>query len=140
MVEPLQKTSVIVNNASLQTFSRNGLYLNSKPIEELVVLEVTNLAVNQVKTFNLAELNIALKPLSLWVKYPSNPLGTITLNLLLNGTVINSLLIPATLVYSLPFTVIRPGFNVSISSDKAIDRVVIFAEQISILDTIYPTS
>lgn len=132
------KSSLSTNNGSVQTFVRNGLHLNSKPVEEVLILEILNFAANTTRTFKLAEYDLALKPLSLWAKYVQNPGGTITMNLLLGTTVVNSLAIPGTNVYTFPYTIIRPKFDVSITSDRAIERLVIFCEQVYILDIVNP--
>jgi hypothetical protein len=137
-MNPFVESQISINNASLQTITRRGKNLYTKMVEEIYILEAGSLAANTAKTFNLSEDGVALKLLSIAGRRTNNAAWNATLNFLEGGVNVGTFIFPSTTLVAFPYLVLKPGLDLSIISDQAVERVAIYCEQIYIRDVIYP--
>lgn len=136
-MNPFVESQISINNASLQTISRRGKNLYTKMVEEIYILEAGSLAANTAKIFNLSDDGVALKLLSIAGRRTTNAAWNVTLNFLEGSVNVGTFVFPSTTLVALPYLVLKPGLDLSIVADQAVERVSIFCEQIFIRDVIY---
>lgn len=137
-MNPFVENQITIGSASVQTVSRRGKNLYTKFVEEIFILEAGSLAANTAKTFNLSDDQVALKLLSIAGRRTTNAAWNVTLNFLEAGVNVGTFLFPSTTLIALPYLVLKPGLDLSIVADQAVERVAIFCEQVYIRDVLYP--
>lgn len=137
-MNPFTEAQITIGSASVQTMSRRGKNIYTKFVEEVFVLEAGSLAANTAKTFNLSDDDVALKLLSITGRRTNNANWSATLNFLEAGVNVGAFLFPSTTLVALPYLVLKPGLDLSIVADQAVERVSIFCEQVYVRDVIYP--
>lgn len=62
----LQKSSLLANNGSIQTFNKDGLHVQTEAVPEYLLLELPSLPINTTRFFRLRDRLLTLQPIDIW--------------------------------------------------------------------------
>jgi hypothetical protein len=129
----LVKGSIIVGGSSLQTYAKDGNNLHSEFVEEWIVIEDQNLAININHYWRLRDKETSIRLVSLWASTTNNIVfkianqGIDILNLTISSA-------QASAGFVFPVLVLPAKYDIVIVPSAAIARLFLFAKQVAIAE------
>lgn len=136
----LQKSSLLANNGSIQTFNKDGLHVQTEAVSEYVLLELASLPVSTTRYFRLRDRLLTLQPLIIWFT-PSVSAQTFTFAIRQDTTTFYSISISSGQSYAqLPLMFVKPSQDIVLTTPAmlSLTNILIIAKEVAYSETINP--
>jgi hypothetical protein len=136
MANELFPSSIISGNKAVKTFTRNGLEIGVKPIEEITLLSVGAIGAVGAKTLDLSSLNYDVKLLAVNI-VDENATNNFTITITDGYKIVCEYHFNETSMNSdVPPTIIKQGYTITIAVASEILHATLLVGQVSVLESL----
>lgn len=134
----LQKSSLLANNGSIQTFNKDGLHIQTEAVPEYILLETPSIAANSSRFFRLRDRLLTLQPIDIWFT-PSATNQNFTFAIRQDTTTLYSFTIStANPYFAFPLMLIKPSQDIVLTTPVTLSltNILIIGREVAYSETI----